>query len=906
MLLHIKDTFTPTIVIISPDDGSYCAKTVSVSGTVTDSSTEEGTAGEVRALSYEILSTDLSGEIPFEADGWFSFDFETTSLGSIFVLRLTAEDWNRNTGEASITLRILEGNDIPSFSVVPGNRYVTVTWNEVPNTVSYTLYYEKADILPSLEYSKTIPDCTSPYTITGLKNGDMHTFKLRAHAGTGEDNWSDVEKAIPLSPAHLSPMITPGYNSLKIEWNDLVGVDSYAVYKTSSLNGSPTNISGSITGTSFTDSSVIRGQNYFYAVKPVEYCDVVSNLNYGKTGFFRTREERHISNINTPGSAYDAAVKDSYAYIADQTRGVRIIDISDISAPKEVHSLSSGYAQGVTVEGTSLYLADGSGGVKIFDVTKPAAAQEAGSLGLGGGQAKEIAVRGSYAYIANGTEGLRVIDVSDPQNPKNPDGTVTGIDTEGVAMGIELHVVTENEVYAYVADGAEGVRVIDISDPENPANPGGSPKKFSTGGSANDIAIKGSYAYVAIGPAGFRIIDISTPDSPTDPEGSPVIIDTDGAGSAVIVNGPFAYVADGTYGVQIIDISDPTAPAIADTFDTADSAEGLAVRDSYLFVADKNNGLSIKDIRIPAAPAISEGDNIDTQAYGVHVFGDYVYVAAGIQGLCVYSLTNPGSPSSTGSVGTTNANDVVIRGTYAYVADYSSGLRVFDVSDPSNPADPGGVECVYDTPGYALAVALYGAYALVADRSSGLRVIDISDVSAMEEVGYVTTSSWTYDVTVQGTYAYIADGASGLRVIDISDPENPFETGQFDTTGAVQYPTQGVAVRGSYAYIADSDGGLVVIDISDPTNPGNPGGGDTVDVPTADLAGKVEVVGSYAYVTNRSNGMIVFDISDPTAPFEIGQVDTAPNNAVDLTVDGSYAYVTDDAGFRAVDLWPLD
>jgi hypothetical protein len=56
-LLHVKDTIGPVITISSPAEGSYCAKTVVVSGTVSDSATAAGDAGKVQALSYEVLES---------------------------------------------------------------------------------------------------------------------------------------------------------------------------------------------------------------------------------------------------------------------------------------------------------------------------------------------------------------------------------------------------------------------------------------------------------------------------------------------------------------------------------------------------------------------------------------------------------------------------------------------------------------------------------------------------------------------------------------------------------------------------------------------------------------------------------------------------------------------------------
>ncbi|MCK5674486.1 MAG: hypothetical protein KAH95_13990, partial [Spirochaetales bacterium] len=152
MFLQVKDEVAPGIIILSPAEGSYCAKTVIVSGTVSDLSTESNNTGELSSLSYEILSTDITEEILFDEEGSFSFNFSTITLGSTFVLKITAVDWNGNVQTSSITLNLMEGNDIPSFSVVPGNKQVTLTWDEVPFSTGYSLLYSTNGTIPSESY----------------------------------------------------------------------------------------------------------------------------------------------------------------------------------------------------------------------------------------------------------------------------------------------------------------------------------------------------------------------------------------------------------------------------------------------------------------------------------------------------------------------------------------------------------------------------------------------------------------------------------------------------------------------------------------------------------------------------------------------------------------------------------
>ena len=77
-----------------------------------------------------------------------------------------------------------------------------------------------------------------------------------------------------------------------------------------------------------------------------------------------------------------------------------------------------------------------------------------------------------------------------------------------------------------------------------------------TSGESMKVAVSGSYAYVADKASGLAIINISDPTC----QGTPVYEDTSGFSFCVVVIGNYAYVADGSSGLAVINISDPTNP----------------------------------------------------------------------------------------------------------------------------------------------------------------------------------------------------------------------------------------------------------------------------------------------------------------------------------------------------------
>jgi PKD repeat protein/subtilisin family serine protease len=274
---------------------------------------------------------------------------------------------------------------------------------------------------------------------------------------------------------------------------------------------------------------------------------------------------------DTPAIPYDVAVSGTYAYVADNSSGLRVIDISDPANPTEVGFYDTpGYANGVAVSGSYAYVADWISGLRVIDISNPAQPTE---VGYHDTLATNVAVSGTYAYVA-ASAGLRVIDISDPTHPTE----VGFYDTPGSAYGVAV-----SGPYAYVADWISGLRVIDISDPTHPTEVG----FYDTPGSAYDVAISGSYAYVADHSSGLRVIDISNPANPTEVG----FYDTPENAIGVAVSGTYAYVAAWISGLRVIDISDPAHPTEVGFYNK--SAMNVAVSGPYAYVVGAGSGLRI-------------------------------------------------------------------------------------------------------------------------------------------------------------------------------------------------------------------------------------------------------------------------------------------------------------------------
>ena len=117
------------------------------------------------------------------------------------------------------------------------------------------------------------------------------------------------------------------------------------------------------------------------------------------------------------------------------------------------------------------YVCD-SEGIKVLDVTRLDQPQVVSALPLA--DARNIYLARTYAYVAAGKQGLVILDITNPPRPVvdqvyNADGCIN--DLNDVKLGI-----TNASEFAYLADGCNGMRVVQLTSPETPGSIGFSPR----------------------------------------------------------------------------------------------------------------------------------------------------------------------------------------------------------------------------------------------------------------------------------------------------------------------------------------------------------------------------------------------------------------------------------------------
>lgn len=274
-------------------------------------------------------------------------------------------------------------------------------------------------------------------------------------------------------------------------------------------------------------------------------------------------------------------------------------------------------------------------------------------------------------------------------------------------------------------------------------------------------------------------------------------------------------------------------------------------------------------------------------AYGdctnIFIVNNYAYINSGPV-LEILDITDPINPIRLGRVMTPEfIEDIYVKNNYAYIADYNSGMRIIDISHPNLPQEVGFI----DTPGRAKGIFALANYAYVADEDSGLRIIDVSNPQAPVQVNSIVTGGIAENVFVLGDFAYMVDFI-GLRIFDVSNPISPLEIGFLQTPGA----SRSIFVKDSLAFIADWYGGFRIINVSNPELPFEMGSFNN----NIDEAIDVFVDGHYAYLTFSGDsppvtGLRIFDVSNPWNPVNIGSASVS-GWAESVYVSNKMAFVT--------------
>ncbi len=196
---------------------------------------------------------------------------------------------------------------------------------------------------------------------------------------------------------------------------------------------------------------------------------ILTNVTTFADGEFRNNFLKRAVTWNPDGvldGARHVTLAGHFAYVTAKI-GLVVVDLDDPLKPRLAATIPLVDARASAIQFRYLWVSDADG-LKLFDVTRLNApvAVRSGTVPLA--NAQRIYLGRTYAYVAGGAEGLVIVNMTAPMAP-----VLTMKETFGGTM-TDVHDVvvggTNASLFAYVADGRAGMKVIQLTSPESQPN----------------------------------------------------------------------------------------------------------------------------------------------------------------------------------------------------------------------------------------------------------------------------------------------------------------------------------------------------------------------------------------------------------------------------------------------------
>lgn len=148
---------------------------------------------------------------------------------------------------------------------------IDLTWDTVSNATSYNVYRTTLD---SGIYKKIVTVRDSSYLDNSVSSGVTYYYKVQAVNSTGTGAYSDIvtatvflEDNVLSAPTNVVAT-TLSSDKINIAWNSVSNSTYYKVYRSTSYDGTYTNIA-SVSFPYYVDSGLPLGMTYYYKVQAV-------------------------------------------------------------------------------------------------------------------------------------------------------------------------------------------------------------------------------------------------------------------------------------------------------------------------------------------------------------------------------------------------------------------------------------------------------------------------------------------------------------------------------------------------------------------------------------------------------------------------------------------------------------
>jgi len=489
------------------------------------------------------------------------------------------------------------------------------------------------------------------------------------------------------------------------------------------------------------------------------------------------------------GSVARAFIEDGKAYLVCEGN-LHIVDVTQLGALQLLGIYDLNAALSMTyVTGDTCYITRSSYGLMVLDVSDPLDIIALDSLKITDG-ALYLTVRDTLAYLTGGHH-ITVVNVKDLTETFK----VGRLDYEYLIRApVQLH-----QEYVMLTTMYSGIRLLDVSNPENMYEVGSYPASDPAG-----AVFAFPYVFVT-NEEGLRIIDFSPPQEPELVK----FVEGDYTLEELDVHDSYAYICDFNhyYGggvLRVLDVREPSVPRAISSLEI-NGANDVQIDYPLAYIGSRTTGFYI--LNISNHDSIVQIGHSDVDARGIYIQYPYAYLAIehwDLDGLKVLDISHPDSIVELGYYPILSTDDVFVQDTIAYVASSFDGVYIINVKDPEQ------LTRISRFPTYDIAsdVHVSGNYLYVAAGYAGISVVDISDPAMPIEVAY-SLAGYGNKIHVVDPYLYLAGGSYGLRVLDISEPDSIHEVGYYGKASV-----GGIYADEDYIYMGTFDGGFYIFEFT--------------------------------------------------------------------------------------------
>jgi hypothetical protein len=178
---------------------------------------------------------------------------------------------------------------------------------------------------------------------------------------------------------------------------------------------------------------------------------------------------KYVNGAFNPEGALNGAnnivIAGTNAYITTD-RELVIVAINEPLNPKIVSRLTLKHPRAIAIQFRYGFVVDDEG-LKVLDLTEPQSARIIEGALVPLRDARDVYVARTYAYVADGKDGVAIVDVKEAEKPRldqmyQAEGKIDDAHQVKIAM-------TNASLFAYIADGKNGLRIVQLTSPETMA-----------------------------------------------------------------------------------------------------------------------------------------------------------------------------------------------------------------------------------------------------------------------------------------------------------------------------------------------------------------------------------------------------------------------------------------------------